>query len=652
MNDEREELRRLRRLRELEAKAGAARSPEMTPEQRGEFFSQTVHNLIDDVPPLGRAARAMGGLRGPNWSGEVYGAAAEAAGALTGRPTSGRAAARVEQELVDRERQERPVTTFAEDLIAGTGATLLGGAGLAANAPRVAQAGANFARARPAASAALSGLAGGAVAGAGAGETGADRRFGALAGGAAGAALAPLIPAAAPLIGRGANAVARRMGREADNVPEGVRKFLASVPEEAQRETAENIGEAGPEFLGERLGARGERIMTDLAQGDDAAANLARAAARRRAEQRTGRVMAEVQMRTGSRRGVDAIADRAAAQQQAAPMFQAAAARPVNVSGQMRAALREADRLGIDVRSADTPGELSLAAMLDDQTQEGAVSFGRLHQLVQDIEDEASSLFRNGRGNRGERVSALARDMRSQLREASPEFAEASRIWRSSKNDERAFQIGTRVFDEGRDRASIEYELRNFVGNMDDLSASERGQFLSGVLDAIERRASSTGQGGNAGSRLTRQGVRERLSLVFGEDEAESLSQMLTREGYTASLDRMYDPNMGSNTAGRQASAGAADEALRGGGSRFAADVVQDVRGGTIGKGRAAIANSIRRAPERERQMLAELMFMESSPDANAMLERMISEQRRRAGLIGGAAAYGGYGAGTATQRD
>lgn len=680
-----EELRARARYDELRQRAGLSEPP--APDARFETARQGTYNLLGDmadraqaVPFVGGAASAglnaareiaMGdqgnrqsatpGFLGQaakgaafNFADEVQGGLAAAVQPLRNAMGEGVTPAQAYQAQTQAARDEQNRVHQAHPVastLAQVGGGAASGAGVVSSAravaPQAVAAGANMARQSPMMTSAISGLAGGALAGAGEGETPQDRRFGALSGGAAGLALG----AAAPVAIRAAGDVGRRAlhaaGRHADEVPRNVRSFLRQVPDETRAELADNAGENGPAFMGELLGARGERIMTDLAQGDDAAADFARMAARQRASQRSQRVMAEVQMRTGSRRGVDAIADSRAAQAEAAPLFRQADDEVIEVTPRIRRALQRLRDGGVSFENADR-----IARMSGRQTGLGAVEqgadrvrLGDLRDFVRDIEGQVDAGFTTDRGSRAlaESMRPLARELREGMAEQSPAYRQAAAMWRDNARDNRAFEIGASVFDEGKNRSQVEFQLREFVGDLDDMTASERGQFMAGVLDAVERKTASSGAGGNPGSRLTREGVQDRLSIVFGDDEARSLSDVLARESYSGSLDRMYDPTMGSHTAPRQSAQGAVDEAMRGRGSRLAADAIEDVRGGTLGKGRRALARTVRSASPQQREQLAQMMFAPSDDAGASTLLQMIERERRRAGLFGGSSAAGSF---------
>lgn len=620
-------------------------------QQRGEVMGQYASRAIEDITsrlPFG-LGRSMDALpRSFNVSDEMVGAAANV-GTRIGNAVSGNdadpnvagtsAGNEWERRVADY-RAEQPIRATAEEIAAqaamaiGTGGTSLG------------QSAGRMAAARPMASATAAGGAIGASAGAGDGENLQERLQNAAVGGGLGALLGPL----GVLAARGAGGIGRAIGR-ATGAPQPPSRGASALISQADP----NASTATPDgsFFGERIGPQGQELITALGQRSDEAGSIVQEAARARARERSGRVLAEVQMRTGGRRGINAIAESAQAEAQAKPLFDAARNQRINVTGDVRAAVRELDRLGVDVGRVDQRGEISLRALMDDTNDGADIAFGRLHQLVRNAEDAAGAAFRRGEGNLGSDLAGVSRGLRRQLRQASPEFAQASSIWRGAQQDRAARKLGGRVFQQGQGRAQTEADIAAFL-ERGDLSASEKGQFLTGVFDAIEGR---TGNSNNAAAVLDKPGIRQRLALVFGDEEADVLADVIGRQNELAGLDRLYDPVQGSPTAPRLAATGAEDRLAAGRARGGAADAVDSVGGflsePVTGTRRAASGLVRGRMAPQEASDLASLMTrQDASAEVQRFLDLIEQERRRRGaiGLIGGAS--GTFGAAQAAPRD
>lgn len=613
-------------------------------QRRGQQVSQTYQTLLrgagDMLFPSPRVAElAVSGspLQGLGLADEAVGVLSMALGGDFETARAGEAG-RIRQL-----REDFPVSTFGAEMAGLTGAGMLA----APAAPAAIKSA--FASAPVRAGAAVGGGTG-AVAGAGEAEGGLmNRVVGGVAGGTVGAGLG----SAAPAVANQAGAMLGRLGGAASEavqgVPAGVRRLFSNADPQASAPTPDGA------FYGERLGPRGQELITSLSQRPDDAGRMVQEAARGRAAERAERVMAEVQLRTGDRRGVDALMDGRQARQQASPIFETAAQTPIAVSGELRTRLRELGRQGVSFDVADRTverGGARLSAFLDDTSPEGTtVPLRALHQLVQDVEDAAGEAFRSGRGNQGRSLANEALALRRTLKEASPEFREASAIWSSQARDQRSFELGQSVFQQGRSRARVELDLRDFLGNASEISASERGAFMAGVLDAIESTTASTAQGGNPASRLTREGVQDRLAIVFGNDTAQQLSEVLTRQNQLADLDRLYQPSLGSQTAARLGSLGAEDRLAAGplrGGTADTIDAVGGFLSQPVTRTREMLSGAVRgRMPEQEATQLAEVLLDQGSPSQNRAMQMFLrsieDENLRRQATSPTAGASAGY---------
>lgn len=622
----------LARHQALRAQQGQARTA-----LEGEREAQFVGLVDDPRAPRGGIPNMdiLGnGLQGAGWSDEYQGALARLSNVWTpeGERLDPALVAQRERERVSQVREDRPVSTFLAEM--GSGAVLtspLGGSGALRS----------MSAARPMASAAVGGGAGGAIAGAGEANGGIrDRLMGAASAVPLGATLGPLAVKA----GRGVSSVAEagsRTARAAFDAARGrpVRDNGRMFDEVARRsgfsvDDARRLPDVADDnaFLGERMGRPGASAITAAGNRPDAASEVVADAVAQRRAGRTQRILEEVQRNTGAQRGVSAVADTRAARQEASPFFNRAREQKLELTGDLRETLEQMRTRGVPLTSADraTPrGETPLSALLEGE-EGGSVRLGPLHDLVKDAEDEASNLFRNGRSNAGGEMARLHRDLRSRLREASPDFAEGSRRWRSAALDEEALTLGRRALRNGPD---TEQAISDFMGR-EDMSASERGQFLTGVLDAIEGRVESvSSDGGNQAGRLASGTIRRRLAQVFGNDEADALVDVLNRESRQASLERAASPYEGSRTAPLTESLRELEGVEVGQGRAFAADVAKNARGALLDAPRDAFSRAIRGNNEDGVANLSRALTGsadQQNPAVAEFIARMEKQQRMR----------------------
>jgi hypothetical protein len=647
--DEEERVERQPRFARFGEQVGGQTPQQTAGRRRGEAFGQVLGTMLQSLP-MGLQTAPESAPRALGIADELAGlggAATTAAGnLLRGRDEdvgqAFRGATDVTRERIAQQREELGPLMMGQDVAAGVGMTLLGGQAVkqAPEAIRGLLGHLNPATAPGALSATARTAAVGAPVGAaiGAAESDEDRLMGAGIGGGIGVLTAPLMPLASVGVRQGANLVDSARRAMGQNIP-------TSSP--AERRAAQQIGldreavqqmPARPEVGGEmvaEMSPQGRSALVGLGRGADEASEVVAEAISARRMNRTQNFMNEVQSLTGSRRAVDAIADQQEAIARSGPLFDAAREAPIPMSGRSRELVRELAQRGVPVSGADMAsprGQARLSAFVTDADVQGDVPLGALHQFVRDAEDAAGAAFAQGRGNQGAEISRLARHLRSSMKEASPEFASASAIYRGARLDEEARTLGTRVFREGENRAQIERQLRDFM--RDGPSQSERGQFLSGVLDAIENRVGTTrGEAGFAPSRLDNQAVRDRLAIVFGEEDAGAMARYIRRQGQQARTEQAASPFEGSVTETAQQATRRASEMAAGNVRAAAGDVVANPLAAlSLQSQRANVQQVLQRGSPAERERLARLLTEPQSQESELIL-RLLEDLDRRAGV-------------------
>jgi len=115
-------------------------------------------------------------------------------------------------------------------------------------------------------------------------------------------------------------------------------------------------------------------------------------------------------------------------QEKAGPLYDAAYATPYVLSGEVKRLLKK-DAVETAYENAVTRinnkvGDISLSPVQ------------RLDETIRDLEDQASELFRKGKGGAGGDVAGLAEALRKQLDSEVPELPQARAIWREGKEAE------------------------------------------------------------------------------------------------------------------------------------------------------------------------------------------------------------------------
>lgn len=468
------------------------------------------------------------------------------------------------------------------------------------------------------------GAAGGATYGAGTaerGEVAEGAQRGATIGGALGATL--------PLLTSAGGAIARQF-----QTPPADRQMLNAARRAGLSDDIEGAVSRAREgdFLAEAAGGGSRRIAQGVPGLSEDAAEVANRAIDERQAARFDRLMQGVRQVSGDdgTRAATVSIDRL--RNEAAPLFRQVDENVISATPALRQQVRDLRRAGVSFADADRlaalegGGNVRLSSIADDVDLPDQVRLGDIRALISSVESRAGRAFRAGDGVEGRAFSNRARALRNALKDADPNFREASRLWHSAVQDEQAMNLGRDVFS---GRAGAVSEIEDFVEG--GLSASERRAFMQGVTEAIESRAArASEQGGNAASRFNPRYIRDRLRLVFGDD-ADQLVGLLDQLNSQASFENMTMRSVNSATQGRNEAERAARSAMRTG----AADAIRDVRGaiGLTGP-RNRIADAVAGTPDEMSAEMARLLFRPADM-ADPDIQRLIQAQGRRRGLFG-----------------
>lgn len=596
--------------------------PDASPTERDRRTGMAVaaSQLFARQQPI--ATRALQSL---NLSDEAMGGVASMFGA------DGQRVAQVERDRVTRDRQERPIMTFAQEMAS----TLpLGVAGAAVRPLQAA------ARAAPMMTAAATGAVGAGVAGAGAGETPVDRVQGGAIGAGIGAILGPATVAAAGLGGRGVarirNMIAGRAADEAaDASPAAVRFAQRSGVMRDMADNPQALAGRDGDFVAERLGPGARQTALGMAGMGDQAQGVAEDAITSRASGRAERVAGAAQRATqmDGRRPVDALMGIDEVRAQAKPLFDEADEQLIRMTPQLRENLRRLQRAGVTFRRADElagitgDARVTLSQYADDiDALPDRIRLGDVRALAMAAEDEAGAAFSGGRGQSGAAISNAAREVRDNLRRQNRTYAEAAQLWSSAARDDQAFSLGEQIFRPG---SRAERDLRQFATS--GTSQSERRQFLAGVADAIDRRMSTGSVEGNAAASLNRRGVQDRLRRILGEDAAEELIDRIGVETRQARFEATANREVNSATAarleGRQRVERAASGSLRG----FAAELVENPLEAIRGReARRQVASLIRQGDDEALAQVARVLYSTEDVRQDPLVRAILGEARRR----------------------
>ena len=535
---------------------------------------------------------------------------------------------------LERRRTEAPIASAALEAVGGLGIAGPGRAAITQSPAALSAAGRFIQGAANVGKAALAGGAGGAAYGAGVAEQG-ERAAGAVQGGTfgalAGGALSAVAPAAGSLYrhfrSTGADnraiGAARRAGLNPQNVTQA---FDNAYPDD---------------FIAEAVGGSAVRRARGLGGVTEEAAEVARGAIDERQARRFDRLVSEVRNVAGDDGTRAATRNVQQMREMAKPLFNQVDENVIQATPAIREQVRGLQRAGVSFRRADAlagasgSGRVRLSALADDADLPNDVRLGDIRALIAQAEDDAGRAFANGQGQMGRALADRSRTLRNALKDADPRFREASRLWHSAAQDERAIELGRDVFS---GRAGAADELDEFVRS--GMSDTERQGFLQGVSQAIEARAARAAEGGGQeAARFNPRFIRDRIRLVFGDD-ADNITGLLDQLNRQAEFESRSMRNIGSQTAGRIEDERAARGALRSG----VANAIDDLGGTlTLKPVRTAASNAIRESGGGRATDAARLLFRPADPRDEELRKMLEAFERRNQlrgrqarGLIGG----------------
>ena len=133
------------------------------------------------------------------------------------------------------------------------------------------------------------------------------------------------------------------------------------------------------------------------------------------------------------------------------------------------------------------------------------------HDMLRNLKDQADAAFRRGEGNLGSDIADIHDNMRREIFNQNPHFANAQKIYRGAKETESALKLGRDVLT-GKKYSDDIARLRQ------DFSQAEEDAFQSGVLRAMREKVLDITDTGNTGAKLLQ---TERVKQLLDEAIAD-----------------------------------------------------------------------------------------------------------------------------------
>lgn len=202
--------------------------------------------------------------------------------------------------------------------------------------------------------------------------------------------------------------------------------------------------------------------------------------------------------------------------EKAGPLYDAAYATPYVLSGEVKRLLNK--------DAVKTAYEAAVTRISNKVEDISLSPVQRLDETIRDLEDQASTLFRKGRGGEGGDIADLAGALRKQLDSEVPELPQARAIWREGKEAERAADLG---------RGVLKTDPEELQAGVAKMSASELDMFRRGGMRTVNDAVDNTADNLNAGAKLSsKQRTREQLGVLF-DDLDPFLKQLDAEEAFT-----------------------------------------------------------------------------------------------------------------------
>jgi len=253
-----------------------------------------------------------------------------------------------------------------------------------------------------------------------------------------------------------------------------------------------------------------------------------------------------------------------------------------------------------------------------------------LHEAQQMIGGKANAFGRSGDTYEAGLAGVLRRDLMDIGKEASPDYAEATRLFRDDMQIKDAFDAGSRAIS-GKDRFDFSKQAQSFTPEQKKAAASGMLQSLQQKLDIPESYSAVR-------TEVRRPSFQNNLAALVGDKQASEAIANLSREVELAEMANGANFARGSKTAPTQQAIGLVDNAATPGVRRLggkAAAYVADrgispldaVRDATRAGGRK-IQQAVDAPNEDIVTEVAKLLTMDAEQGRKILLQMPIEQQR------------------------
>lgn len=319
------------------------------------------------------------------------------------------------------------------------------------------------------------------------------------------------------LLGEGLQAgVNAWRGQPAQNYVARQAQADAITPESAQARLTELGPDANIADLGPNLRGQSAALAVTPGEGQQ----IVRTALNDRNAGAAGRITGAVDQSMGSRQGVLSLADDIVSMrsQQAKPLYDASRNVPVQMDEATQTLLSRPSAQRAIARAGEALADNGQALDLERPT------IGMIDAIKKELDDMISPAIREGRNNEAARLMEIKNSIVGIADNASPEYAQARRVFSDASSVKTALEDGQKVFQSAVSPESLARQL----SSMDEAS---REAYLIGARQQVDKIMGTARNDAAAAKRLFSTGYnKEKMSLILGDEQASALLNAIGAE--------------------------------------------------------------------------------------------------------------------------
>ena len=163
-----------------------------------------------------------------------------------------------------------------------------------------------------------------------------------------------------------------------------------------------------------------------------------------------------------------------------------------------------------------------------------------LHGVKRQLDDIINNAYKKGNGNLGEAAVKWRNELLRLMDEASPDYAQARKIYADESALKNALESGRNILKEDADY---------ITDNLRNLSIAEQESYINGAVKTIKDRLMNSKEDKNVATKLSTRLVRERLRNAFPDDDSFNafIKQLDIEDEYARTFQTIYGGSQTQN---------------------------------------------------------------------------------------------------------